>query len=136
MAEPDSIGAHSSKDDGGSPPTPFYRNYWTEERPGDGHDRADLVRLCNRTRSVTLGLETLVGLIEAQGLHDACGEARYLGAVDVGALESLAKVSLAFLHEFAADCSNSLYERRATEAAVAAARHASQGRRTDDGARL
>ena len=116
MADTDSIEAQSSADDLGVSPSPFSRFEWAPQIPGENLDRADLVRLCNRTRSVTLGLETLVGLIEAQGLHDACGENRYLNEFDVGALESLAKISLEFLHEYASDISVRVGERREAEA--------------------
>ena len=116
MAIDNSIGAQSSADEAVSPPTPFWSNQWIEERHGESEDRADLVRLCNRTRSVTLGLETIIGLIEAQGIHVASGEARYLSELHLGALESMAKVSLDFLHEYAEDFSDRVVKRREDEA--------------------
>ena len=116
MAETDSIGAHTSTNEPGVPPSPFTRFEWTPELPGENLDRADLVRLCNRTRSVTTGIETIVGLIEAQSLHDDCGEDRYLGILHVSSLESLAKVSLEFLHEYTEDVSNRVMARREAEA--------------------
>lgn len=94
------------------PPTPFNTFYWTPELSHESNDRRKLVKLSNRTRSIASGVSTIIGIIAAQGLHDACGEARYLREGDIGALEAVAVAALEHLEDLASEYGDEVISER------------------------